>query len=74
MRERLEQGGFRNCFGDRAVRTHVLFGALDSIFVRGPVSCFDATVVRGSNGSDHDFVSARITFGSGPRNATRGGL
>lgn len=73
VRKRLADAGFRNCFGDRAVRTHVLYGALDYIFVRGAIDCGDTTVVRGSNGSDHDFVSARITVSS-PRNATRGGL
>ena len=62
VRARLESSGFRNCFGDRAVRTHVLFGALDYIFVKGPIECTDATVLRGQSGSDHDPVVARIGF------------
>jgi endonuclease/exonuclease/phosphatase family metal-dependent hydrolase len=51
---RLKEAGFRNCFGDRKVRTHVLYGALDWIFVRGPAECGDTRVIRGSKASDHD--------------------
>ena len=62
VRDRLEQAGFRNCFGDRTVRTHILYGALDYIFVKGPLTCDQATVLRGTNGSDHDPVAARLTL------------
>ena len=72
VRERLEESGFRNCFGDRTVRTHVIFGALDYIFVKGPLNCTEAVVLRGLNGSDHDPVAARITIDANPRNATHG--
>jgi endonuclease/exonuclease/phosphatase family metal-dependent hydrolase len=49
----LRQAGYRSAFGDRHVRTHALAGALDWIFVRGPIELGDAEVVRGVPGSDH---------------------
>ncbi len=73
-RERLAMDGFQNCFGDRKVRTHVVFGYLDWLFVRGPIDCEDSTVIRGTKGSDHDAVSARISFDSNRRVATRDGF
>ncbi len=64
---RLREAGFESCFGRRKVRTHVIYGALDWIFVRGPAKCGDARVVRGSKASDHDPVVAEITIPSGVR-------
>lgn len=49
---RLRQAGFRSALGDRRVRTHVLVGALDWVFVRGSIRCEDGQVLR-VNGSDH---------------------
>jgi endonuclease/exonuclease/phosphatase family metal-dependent hydrolase len=68
---RLEEAGFRNCFGDRKVRTHVLYGALDWIFVRGPVECGDTRVIRGSKASDHDplVTSLKVLTGRPAGNA-----
>jgi endonuclease/exonuclease/phosphatase family metal-dependent hydrolase len=67
----LSAAGFQNCFGDRKVRTHRLWGMLDWLAVRGPVRCEGAAVVRGAKGSDHDPLAARITFDASPRSATR---
>ncbi len=59
--DRLRQAGFRSCLGDRAVRTHVVIGALDWVFVRG-LECGQASVVRGTGASDHDALSARLSW------------
>lgn len=57
---RLEREGFESCFGDRKIRTHILAGALDWIFVRGPFSCESPEVIRGSGASDHDPLTATL--------------
>jgi endonuclease/exonuclease/phosphatase (EEP) superfamily protein YafD len=44
--------GFRSAFGDRRMRTHVIVGALDWIFVRGTIECEHGQVLR-VHGSDH---------------------
>jgi endonuclease/exonuclease/phosphatase family metal-dependent hydrolase len=49
---RLRQAGFRSAFGDQRVRTHVLIGALDWVFVRGSIECEHGRVLR-VPGSDH---------------------
>jgi endonuclease/exonuclease/phosphatase family metal-dependent hydrolase len=49
---RLQEAGFRSALGDRRVRTHVLAGALDWVFVRGSIECEDGQVLR-VPGSDH---------------------
>src|SRR3984885_6550674 len=49
---RLRQAGFRSVFGDQRVRTHVIVGALDWIFVRGSIECGRGQVLR-VPGSDH---------------------
>ena len=49
----LQAAGYRSAFGNRKVRTHVLVGSLDWIFVRGPIQVGDAGVLRGVGGSDH---------------------
>jgi endonuclease/exonuclease/phosphatase family metal-dependent hydrolase len=49
---RLGQAGFRSAFGDQRVRTHVLVGALDWVFVRGSIECEHGQVLR-VPGSDH---------------------
>lgn len=61
FRALLEGAGFSNCFGDRRVRTHVVYGALDWIFVRA-AGCQAAEVIRGTGASDHDPVAARISL------------
>jgi endonuclease/exonuclease/phosphatase family metal-dependent hydrolase len=65
---KLERAGFQNCF-ERRVRTHVLIGALDWIFVRGPGVCEGARVVRGTKASDHDPLTARIMMPSASRHS-----
>jgi endonuclease/exonuclease/phosphatase family metal-dependent hydrolase len=49
---RLRQAGFRSAFGDQRVRTHVVAGALDWVFVRGAIECEHGQVLR-VPGSDH---------------------
>ncbi len=49
---RLRQAGFRSAFGDQRVRTHVIVGALDWVFVRGSIECEHGQVLR-VRGSDH---------------------
>ena len=51
---RMREAGYRSAFGDRRVRTHILIGALDWVFVRGPIEFqHDGEVLRGVDGSDH---------------------
>lgn len=59
---RLRQAGYRSAFGDRRIRTHVILGALDWVFVRGPVEFEDAAVQRGSHASDHDPIAVKLKF------------
>jgi endonuclease/exonuclease/phosphatase family metal-dependent hydrolase len=58
----LREAGYRSCFGERRVRTHVIIGALDWIFVRGPISCQGAEVRRDFHASDHFPISAELRF------------
>jgi endonuclease/exonuclease/phosphatase family metal-dependent hydrolase len=58
---KLAAEGFRSCLGARRVRTHVLYGALDWIFVRA-AACEDPEVVRGSKASDHDPIVATVKW------------
>jgi len=57
---RLREAGYRSCFGDRRIRTHIIIGALDWIFVRGPMECEGAEVLRGRHASDHFPITAEI--------------
>lgn len=59
---RLLAAGYRSCFGERRVRTHLLIGDLDWIFVRGPVACEGAQVHRDFHASDHFPISAELRF------------
>jgi endonuclease/exonuclease/phosphatase family metal-dependent hydrolase len=59
---RLRQAGYRNAFGDRRVRTHVILGGFDYIFVRGTIQLEDARIVRGTHASDHDPISVQARF------------
>ncbi len=59
---RLRQAGYRSAFGERKVRTHVIIGALDWIFARGPVQLQEAQVIRGAHASDHFPISAEVRF------------
>lgn len=49
---RLSEAGFRNVFGDRRPKTHVLLGELDWIFVRGSIETEREEVLK-VHGSDH---------------------
>jgi endonuclease/exonuclease/phosphatase family metal-dependent hydrolase len=57
---RLRQAGYRSAFGDRRVRTHIIVGDLDWVFVRGPIELGDAQVVRGASGSDHFPITVTV--------------
>lgn len=59
---RLRKAGYRSAFGDRRVRTHMIGGALDWVFVRGNVQFQNAQVVRNLHASDHDAVSVALRF------------
>jgi len=59
---RLREAGYRSCFGDRRPRTHIIIGALDWVFVRGPVGCGDAEVRRDFHSSDHFAITADLKF------------
>ena len=56
---RLQQAGFRSAFGDRRVRTHVIVGALDWVFVRGSIEYEHQQVLR-VPGSDHFPISVDV--------------
>jgi len=49
---RLQEAGYRSAFGDQRFRTHIIIGALDWVFVRGPIECEHGEVLR-VHGSDH---------------------
>jgi endonuclease/exonuclease/phosphatase family metal-dependent hydrolase len=49
---RLREAGFRNALGDQRIRTHVIVGTLDWVFVRGSIECEHGQVLR-VHGSDH---------------------
>src|ERR1700677_1945042 len=55
----LRQAGFRSAFGDRRVRTHVIVGALDWVFVRGSIEGENPQVLR-VPGSDHYPISVDV--------------
>jgi endonuclease/exonuclease/phosphatase family metal-dependent hydrolase len=56
---RLREAGFRSAFGDRRVRTHVIVGALDWVFVRGGIEYEHEQVLR-VPGSDHFPISVDV--------------
>jgi endonuclease/exonuclease/phosphatase family metal-dependent hydrolase len=59
---RLRGAGYRSCFGDQRVRTHIIIGALDWVFVRGPLQCEGAEVRRDFHASDHFAITAELKF------------
>jgi endonuclease/exonuclease/phosphatase family metal-dependent hydrolase len=59
---RLREAGYRSAFGDRRIRTHMIIGALDWVFIRGPIQCDRADVLRGIDGSDHFPVTVDVRF------------
>lgn len=59
---RLREAGYRSCFGERRVRTHIIIGALDWVFVRGPIQCEGASVRREVHASDHYPIVGEVTF------------
>jgi len=60
--QRLNESGYRSCFGDRRERTHVLVGALDWVFMRGPVQPEEARVIRDAHASDHFPIALEVRF------------
>ncbi len=59
---RLREAGYRSAFGEREVRTHVIVGALDWVFVRGKIEFEDPRVLRGLHASDHDAIAVALHF------------
>jgi endonuclease/exonuclease/phosphatase family metal-dependent hydrolase len=59
---RMRQAGYTSCFGERRMRTHILIGALDWVFVKGPMTCEGAEVHRDFHASDHFPISAELRF------------
>jgi endonuclease/exonuclease/phosphatase family metal-dependent hydrolase len=57
---RLRQAGYRSAFGDRKVRTHIIIGALDWIFARGPIQFEDPRVLRDAHASDHFPIAVEV--------------
>src|SRR5579864_1489314 len=57
---RLREAGYRSAFGDRKVRTHVIIGALDWIFARGPIQFDDPQVLSDARASDHFPISVEV--------------
>lgn len=60
--QRLNESGYRSCFGDRRERTHVLIGALDWVFMKGPLHSDDARVLRDAHASDHFPIALQVHF------------
>lgn len=60
--DRLNQAGYRSCFGNRRLRTHVIIGALDWVFLRGPIQADDARVLRDVHASDHFPIALEVHF------------
>ncbi len=56
---RLREAGYRSAFGVRYVRTHVISGALDWVFVRGSIEFERGQVLR-VHGSDHYPISVDV--------------
>jgi endonuclease/exonuclease/phosphatase family metal-dependent hydrolase len=59
---RLRQAGYRSAFGDRRIRTHLIIGALDWVFARGPIELVRGDVLRGIDGSDHFPIKVDVRF------------
>jgi endonuclease/exonuclease/phosphatase family metal-dependent hydrolase len=59
---RLREAGYRSAFGDRRIRTHLFIGALDWVFMRGPIQSDRADVLRGIDGSDHFPITVDVRF------------
>src|ERR1035438_6441858 len=57
---RMREAGYSSCFGERRIRTHIIIGALDWIFVRGPITCEGAEVHSDFHASDHFPISAEL--------------
>ena len=60
--ERLNEAGYRSCFGQRRERTHVLIGSLDWVFLKGPLHAEDARVIRNAHASDHFPIVLEVRF------------
>jgi endonuclease/exonuclease/phosphatase family metal-dependent hydrolase len=56
---RLAQAGFRNALGERRIKTHVILGELDWVFMRGSIQCDRGQVLR-VPGSDHYPISLDV--------------
>ncbi len=59
---RLRETGYRSAFGDRKVRTHIIIGALDWIFARGPIQFEDPQVFPDAHASDHFPIAVSVNL------------
>jgi endonuclease/exonuclease/phosphatase family metal-dependent hydrolase len=59
---RMREARYSSCFGERRIRTHIIIGVLDWIFVRGPITCEGTEVHRDFHASDHFPISAELRF------------
>jgi endonuclease/exonuclease/phosphatase family metal-dependent hydrolase len=57
----LRAAGFRSALGERRIRTHVILGQLDWVFVRGSIDYEGGQVLR-VPGSDHFPISVDVRF------------
>ena len=59
---KLQDAGYRSAFGDRRLRTHIIIGALDWVFVRGHAFVENPQVHRDAHASDHFPISLTLRF------------
>lgn len=59
---RVREAGYRSAFGDQRVRTHMIGGALDWVFVKGDVQFDSPKVLHNLHASDHDAISVGLRF------------
>ena len=59
---RLREAGYRSAFGDQRIHTHLLIGAWDWVFARGPIQYGPAKVLGGVGGSDHFPILLDVHF------------
>lgn len=58
----MREAGYQSAFGELRRRTHVIYGSLDWIFVRGPVRLQAAQIHKEIHGSDHFAVSTELAY------------
>ncbi|HME07851.1 MAG TPA: endonuclease/exonuclease/phosphatase family protein [Bryobacteraceae bacterium] len=59
---RLIQAGYTSCLGRRSQRTHVLIGAIDWVFIKGPLHSDNGRILRDTHASDHFPLAVQVNF------------